>query len=58
MEEPHFDRKIMVLCVRCYLRFKLNFRDRVEMIADRDLSMSHTTITRWVHHYAPEPERR
>ena len=54
----HFDREIIVLCVRWYLRFKLSFRDLVEMMAERGLSMAHTTIMRWVHHYAPEFERR
>jgi transposase-like protein len=57
-EGRHFDREIIVLCVRWYLRFKLSFRDLVEMMAERGLSMAHTTIMRWVHHYAPEFERR
>jgi transposase-like protein len=54
----HFDREIIVLCVRWYLRFKLSFRDLVEMMTERGLSLVHTTIMRWVHHYAPEFERR
>src|SRR3954469_9041563 len=49
----HFDREIIVLCVRWYLRFKLSYRDLVEMMAERGLSLSHTTIIRWVPHYAP-----
>jgi transposase-like protein len=57
-EGRHFDREIIVLCVRWYLRFKLSFRDLVEMMAERGLSMAHTTIMRWVHHYSPEFERR
>ena len=57
-EGRHFDREIIVLCVRWYLRFKLSFRDLVEMMRERGLSMVHTTIMRWVHHYAPEFERR
>ena len=57
-EGRHFDRDIIVLCVRWYLHFKLSFRDLVEMMAERDLSMAHTTIMRWVHHYVPEFERR
>jgi transposase-like protein len=57
-EGRHFDREIIILCVRWYLRFKLSFRDLVEMMAERGLSMAHTTIMRWVHHYAPEFERR
>jgi hypothetical protein len=28
-----FDREIIILCVRWYLRFKLSFRDLVEMMA-------------------------
>jgi transposase-like protein len=60
LDEPfegrHFDREIIVLCVRWYLRF--SFRDLVEMMAERGLSMAHTTIMRWVHHYVPEFERR
>jgi transposase-like protein len=54
----HFDREVIVLCVRWYLHFKLRFRDLVEMMAERGLSIVHTTIMRWVHHYAPEFGRR
>ena len=57
-EGRHFDREIIVLCVRWYLRFRLSFRDLVEMMAERGLSMAHTTIMRWVHHDASEFERR
>jgi transposase-like protein len=53
-EGRHFDPEVIVLCVRWYLRFKLSYRDLVEMMAERDLSLAHTTIMRWVHHYAPE----
>jgi hypothetical protein len=31
----HFDREIIVLCVRWYLRYKLSLRDLVEMMASR-----------------------
>jgi transposase-like protein len=48
-EMCHFYRAVIVVCVRWYLRFKLSLRDRVEMMAERGLSMAHTTITRWVH---------
>jgi transposase-like protein len=43
--------------VRWYLRFRLNFRDLVEMMAERGLSLAHTTIMRWVRHYVPELKR-
>ena len=54
----HFDREAILLCVRWYLRFKLSLRDLVEMMAERGLSLAHTTIMRWVQHYTPEFEKR
>jgi transposase-like protein len=54
----HFEREIIVLCVRWYLRFKVSFRDLVEMMAERGLSLAYTTIMRWVQKFAPEFERR
>jgi transposase-like protein len=61
VEEPfkgrHFDREVVILCVRWYLRFKLRLRDLVEMMAERGLSMAHTTIMRWVDDPSPRPRR-
>src|ERR1700733_13913142 len=54
----HFDREIIILCVRWYLRFKLSFRDLVEMMTERGVDLAHTTIMRWVQRYVPEFERR
>ncbi|MEM5452002.1 IS6 family transposase [Paraburkholderia guartelaensis] len=54
----HFDREIIILCVRWYLRYKLSFRDLVEMMAERGLSLAHTTILRWVRRYTPEFVKR
>src|SRR5664280_1121084 len=50
----HFDRDVIILCVRWYLRYKLSFRDLVEMMSERGLNLAHTTILRWVQRYAPE----
>src|SRR5579864_4437261 len=54
----HFDREIIILCVRWYLRYKLSLRDLVEMMAERGLSLAHTTILRWVQRYTPEFVKR
>lgn len=54
----HFDREVIVLCVRWYLRFKLSFRDLVEMMAERGVLLAHTTIMRWIQRYVPEFEKR
>jgi transposase-like protein len=45
---------LIILCVRWYVRYKLSLRDLVEMIAERVLSLAHTTIMRWVMHFTPE----
>jgi|SRR5208283_4417517 transposase-like protein len=54
----HFEREIIILCVRWYLRFKLSFRDLVEMMAERGIDLAHTTIMRWIQRYVPEFEKR
>jgi transposase-like protein len=54
----HFDREIIVLCVRWYLRFKLSFRGLVEMMAERGMSRFTRQSCAGAHHYAPEFERR
>jgi len=50
----HFDREVIILCVRWYLRYKLSLRDLVEMMAERGLQLAHRMILRWVRRYAPE----
>ena len=54
----HFDGQIIVLCVSWYTSFKLSLRDLVIMMADRSITLTHTTILRWVQHYAPVLNRR
>lgn len=54
----HFNREIIILCVRWYLRFKLSFRDLVEMMAERGICLAHTTVMRWIQRYVPEFEKR
>src|ERR671918_1916187 len=54
----HFDRLIITLCVRWYVSYKLSYRDLVEMMAERGLSMAHTTIMRWVLKFVPVFEQR
>jgi transposase-like protein len=54
----HFDRVIIILSVRWYISYKLSYRDLVEMLAERGVILSHTTILRWVQYYVPEFEKR
>ena len=54
----HFRSEVIVLCVRWYLRYPLSYRDLEEMMAERGLCVDHSTIARWVLHYAPILSRR
>src|SRR3984893_18199750 len=54
----HCDCEVIVLCMRWYLRYKLSLRDLVEMMAERGLSLAHTTIMRWVKRFTPEFVKR
>jgi transposase-like protein len=44
--------------VRWYLRYKLSFRDLVEIMSERGLSLAHTTIMRCVTRFTPEFVKR
>ena len=49
---------IIVFCVRWYLTYKLSSRDLVQMMAERGIEVTHTTILRWVQRFVPEFEKR
>jgi transposase-like protein len=53
----HFDREAIVLCVRWYLRYKLSFQDLAEMMAERGLSLAHTTIMRFTPEFVKRWDR-
>jgi transposase-like protein len=53
-----FQPEIIELCVRWYLTYRLSYRDLVEMMAERGVTVSHSTILRWVQRYVPEFEQR
>ncbi|BCH35778.1 IS6 family transposase [Mesorhizobium sp. L-8-10] len=49
----HFDWSVILLCVRWYLAYNLSLRDLEEMLAERGISVDHSTIHRWVVHFSP-----
>ncbi|MFD5264019.1 IS6 family transposase, partial [Bacillus wiedmannii] len=54
----HYQPELILLTVRWYLRYNLSFRNLVEMMEERGLSIAHTTIMRWVHQYGPQLEEK
>ena len=49
----HFQTEIIMLCVRWYLKYPLSYRMLVEMMQERGINITHTTIMRWVLEYSP-----
>ncbi|USN51249.1 MAG: IS6 family transposase [Myxococcales bacterium] len=50
----HYQGEAILLCVRWYLCYRGSYRDLEEMMKERGLNADHTTIYRWVQHYAPK----
>ena len=50
----HFDKSVILLCVRWYLAYNLSLRNLEEMMAERGISVDHATIHRWGIRYSPE----
>ena len=49
----HFDRSVILVCVRWYLAYGLSLRDLEEMMAERGISVDHSTVHRWVVRFSP-----
>jgi hypothetical protein len=54
----HFDRTVILLCVRWYLAYGLSLRNLEEMMAERGITVDHATVGRWVVRYSPESLER
>lgn len=54
----HYRGEIILGCVRWYCKYGISYRDLEEMMLERGVEVDHTTLFRWVQHYAPEMEKR
>ena len=54
----HFDRLLIIQAVRWYITYKLSYRDVCSLMAERGVTVVHTTVMRWVQHYVPVFEKR
>ncbi len=54
----HFVPEVILQCLRWYLRYPISYRQLAEMVSERGIIVDHTTIFRWIQHYAPEFEKR
>ena len=53
-----FQADIIVQCIRWHLRYLLTYRDLQEMLLERGIEISHTTIMRWIHQHSPELDKK
>lgn len=54
----HFQKEIILLSVRWYLKYPLSYRNLEEIMKDRGLKVDHSTIGRWVLNYSLQIEER
>ena len=52
----HFQKDMILQCVRWYLAYALSYRDIEELRQERGFSVGHSTINRWVLQYSPQLE--
>ena len=54
----HFEAEIILWGVRWYLSYPISYRNLQEMMTERGLTISHTTLYRWVQQYAPQLQKK
>ncbi len=54
----HFEGEIILWAVRWYCKYGISYRELEEMLKERGVDVDHSTIYRWVQHYAPELQKR
>ena len=53
----HHQQDMILQCVRWYVAYSLSYRDLEELMQERGYVVDHSTIQRWVVHYAPRIEK-
>nr|WP_313534017.1 IS6 family transposase [Brucella anthropi] len=50
----HFDKSVILLCVRWYLSYNLSLRNLKEIMAERGIDLDHSTVHRWTQYFSPK----
>jgi len=50
-------QSIILQCIRWYCSYALSYRNIEDMMAERGFKIVHSTLNRWVVHYAPKLEK-
>ena len=49
----HFERDVILWCVRWYVAYPISYRRLEEMMEERRREVDHSTLNRWVVKYVP-----
>ena len=53
----HFERDVILWCVRWYVAYPISYREIEEMMGERGVEVDHSTLNRWVLKYVPALEK-
>src|SRR5262245_59048215 len=54
----HFNHLLIIQAVRWYVTYKLSYRDVCDLMAERGVTVVHTTVLRWVQCFVPAFEKK
>ena len=54
----HFNHLVIIQAVQWYITYKLSYRDVRDLMAERGVTVVHTTVMRWVQHFVPVFEKK
>src|SRR5215468_9363209 len=54
----HFHHLLIIQAVRWYVTYKLSYRDVCDLMAERGVTVVHTTVLRWVQCFVPVFEKK
>jgi transposase-like protein len=54
----HFNHLLIIQAVRWYVTYKLSYRDVCDLMAERGVTVVHTTVLRWVQCFVPVFEKQ
>jgi transposase-like protein len=54
----HFNHLLIIQAVRWYVTYKLSYRDVCDLMAERGVTVVHTTVLRWIQCFGPAFEKK
>jgi transposase-like protein len=54
----HFNHLLIIQAVRWYVTHKLSYRGVCDLMAERGVTVVHTTVLRWVQRFVPAFEKK